>query len=154
MTTIHGSDWDLFADISAITRWIDSANGDVAEDDAMRVMKIGEEYGEAVAAYIGMTGQNPRKGKTHTQADLCKELADIAITALCAIAHFTNNNPAVTQAFLASKITEIITRSNIPPYMGGQWNPIDGFQPLERVSAYPDRDNSAIHECDSYESTD
>jgi len=28
---------------------------------------------------------------------------------------------------------------NIPlTYYGGQWNPTDGFQPLDRVSPYPD----------------
>jgi NTP pyrophosphatase (non-canonical NTP hydrolase) len=112
--------WDMFGDVAAITQWLDKANGSIPEDDAIRIMKLSEEIGEVVSAYIGMTGQNPRKGFTHTQADLCRELADVAITAMCAIAHFTRSgygtyDPTVTRAFLASKITEIIKRSDIPP---------------------------------------
>jgi hypothetical protein len=114
MSAIHGSDWDLFADIRAINAWIDNANPRNAHEDSMRVMKIGEEYGEAVAAYIGMTGQNPRKGITHTEHDLLNELADVAITALCAMEHFTGQTE-VTRALLASKISKILIRANIPP---------------------------------------
>lgn len=130
---MSNTDWDMFRDIAAITRWLDTANVNIPEDDAMRVMKIGEEVaeahealalmdianGRAVAAYIGMTGQNPRKGVTHTQTDLCKELADVAITALCALAHFTRKgygtyHPALVRMFVASKIEEIIRRAAIP----------------------------------------
>jgi hypothetical protein len=34
-------------------------------------------------------------------------------------------------------------------YYGGQWNPKDGYQPLERVSAYPIdmTRNGGIHQC-------
>jgi NTP pyrophosphatase (non-canonical NTP hydrolase) len=111
---------DIFRDIVAITQWLDKASGTIPGDDAMRVMKLSEEVGEVVSAYIGMTGQNPRKGITHTQADLCLELADVAITAMCAIAHFTRQgygtyNPNVTRAILASKVADIIKRSDIPP---------------------------------------
>lgn len=79
----------------------------------MRVLKLQEEAGEAAAAYIGMTGQNPRKGVTHTQTDLLNELADVAVTALCAMQHFTQN-ATVTRGMLASKVAGIIARSDIP----------------------------------------
>lgn len=113
----HGDGWDIFADIARINAWLDMSNtGMLADhDNAMRVMKITEEAGEAVAAYIGMTGQNPRKGVTHTPDDLAAELADVAITALCALQHFTQNT-AVTRMHLASKIAGIIKRSDIPVY--------------------------------------
>lgn len=52
----------------------------------LRVMKIGEEFGEAIEALIGMRGWNPRKGVTHTLEDLEDELADVLITAWMALA--------------------------------------------------------------------
>lgn len=106
--------WNLFADIADITAWLDESNPTGPHEDSMRVMKIGEEFGEAVAAYIGMVGQNPRKGVTHTQADLLAELADVAVTALCAMQHFTQN-ATVTRGMLAAKVSGIIARSNIQP---------------------------------------
>jgi hypothetical protein len=127
MSTPNHGDWDLFGDIARINHWIESANGPSQHEDSMRVLKIGEEigeafetlapvnvaYGRAVAAYIGMTGQNPRKGVTHTSLDLLRELADVAVTALCAMEHFTGS-PEITRGLLASKITEIIVRAGIP----------------------------------------
>jgi hypothetical protein len=80
---------DLFTAVATINAWFEAHNGSSPHEDAMRVMKIGEEFGEAVEAYIGMTGQNPRKGVTHSLDDLLLELADVAISALCAIQHFT-----------------------------------------------------------------
>jgi NTP pyrophosphatase (non-canonical NTP hydrolase) len=59
--------------------------------DHVRVEKIQEEAGEAIAALIGMYGLNPRKGVTNTKDDVLKELADVVITALCAMQHFTKN---------------------------------------------------------------
>lgn len=101
------------AQIGEIARWIDQSNAksgiDSTHDDSMRVMKVGEEFGEVIAAYIGMTGQNPRKGVTHTKADLLAELADVAVTALCAIQHFTQNEDA-TQAVFTDKLDFIIKR--------------------------------------------
>jgi hypothetical protein len=106
--------WDVFADIAVINTWLDRSNASMnsEHDDSMRVMKIGEEFGEAVAAYIGMTGQNPRKGVTHTQADLLAELADVAVTALAAIQHFTGN-PVISRAVMASKIAGIMKRAKL-----------------------------------------
>ncbi|MFF5076806.1 hypothetical protein ACFY36_07125 [Actinoplanes sp. NPDC000266] len=51
-----------------------------------RILKVTEEAGEAAAAWIGLLGQNPRKGVTHTRDDVAAELADVAFTALVAIA--------------------------------------------------------------------
>ncbi|MCP2342971.1 MazG-like family protein [Actinomadura rupiterrae] len=45
------------------------------------ILKITEELGEAVQAYIGVTGQNPRKGVHSTRDDVQKELSDVIITA-------------------------------------------------------------------------
>lgn len=113
MSRVDPGTWDMFADIAAINAWIENANGASEHEDSMRVMKVGEEYGEAVAAYIGMTGQNPRKGVTHSKTDLLMELADVTVTALCAMQHFTGNTE-ITRGMLAAKIQSIITRSGIP----------------------------------------
>lgn len=104
--------WDLFRDIADITRWLDTSNEPSPHEDSMRVLKITEEAGEAASAYIGMVGQNPRKGVTHTLDDLLSELSDVVITALCAMQHFTQD-AAVTRASLARKAESIISRSNI-----------------------------------------
>jgi len=106
------TDWNLFADVADITAWLDNSNPTGPHEDAMRVLKLLEEAGEAAAALIGVQGQNPRKGVTHTQDDLLNELADVAITALCAMQHFTHDE-TVTRAYLAAKVHGIITRSGI-----------------------------------------
>ena len=56
-------------------------------------MKIAEEAGEAVAAYIGMTGANPRKGTTATPDELAGELCDVVLAALVALATVTGGTP-------------------------------------------------------------
>jgi NTP pyrophosphatase (non-canonical NTP hydrolase) len=99
----------LFAAVTAITAWLDGANPTSPHEDSMRVLKLVEEAGEAGAAYIGMVGQNPRKGVTHTRDDLLDELADVAITALCAIEHFTQD-PEETRDVVMAKTADIIER--------------------------------------------
>jgi hypothetical protein len=48
-------------------------------------MKIAEEAGGAVAACIGMTGQNPRKGVIASPDELSGELCDVVLTALTTV---------------------------------------------------------------------
>ncbi|MFG2358589.1 MazG-like family protein [Streptomyces sp. NPDC048521] len=55
----------------------------------LRVLKLSEEVGEVAEAIIGTTGQNPRKGITHTWEDVQSELCDVAITALVALRTLT-----------------------------------------------------------------
>ena len=149
MSKTDPRDWDMFRDISAITRWLDAANPNVPGDSAMRVLKISEEIreayeilgniaianGRAATAYIGYTGQNPRKGITHSDSDLCMELADVAITALCAIAHFTGNNPDIVRAYVAAKISGIIGRADIPPLPEELCDPIIPDPTVSRLAA-------------------
>jgi hypothetical protein len=74
-----------------LSDWIDnSASNSLRDTEAKlwgRVSKIGEEFGETIAALIGATGQNPRKGITHDLSDVRKELLDVAVTALGAVEH-------------------------------------------------------------------
>lgn len=60
--------------------------------DWARVAKLSEETGEAVAELILATGQNPRKGiDDDAIIRLQNELADVALTAIYAIQHFTKD---------------------------------------------------------------
>jgi NTP pyrophosphatase (non-canonical NTP hydrolase) len=65
--------------------WLDTANGTGEPELTCRILKVTEEAGEAAGAWIGVLGQNPRKGVTHSREDVAAELADVAITALVAI---------------------------------------------------------------------
>lgn len=78
----------------------------------MRVLKLIEEAGEAAAAYIGMVGQNPRKGVTHTRQDLVDELVDVAATALCAIYHFVPDEIALREVVVV-KLMKTLARSSL-----------------------------------------
>lgn len=103
---------DLYRSIGAVTDWLDTSNLNTPHEDSMRVLKLVEEAGEAAAAYIGMVGQNPRKGVTHTREQFLDELADVAITALCAIQHFTGNE-AETSMTVSRKLVAMLDRIGI-----------------------------------------
>ncbi|MEU5429967.1 hypothetical protein AB0H73_30840 [Streptomyces olivoreticuli] len=89
--------WPIAARIAVA---LNRANGAGEHETAMRLLKVSEEAGEAAAAYIGMTGQNPRKGTTHTPADLADELCDVIIAAAVALHAFTPSPAAVLDAKL------------------------------------------------------
>ncbi|TDC37575.1 MazG-like family protein [Micromonospora sp. KC213] len=65
--------------------WLDAANGTGQAELTCRMLKLTEEAGEVATAWIGLLGQNPRKGVTHTRDDVAAELADVVFTALVAI---------------------------------------------------------------------
>ncbi|MGN9786622.1 MazG-like family protein [Nonomuraea sp. ZG12] len=94
--------WDHLA---AALAWLDAANPRTDHEISMRILKITEEAGEVASAYIGMTGQNPRKGVTHTLHDLSGELCDVLITALVALATITGDTDTA-QAALDRHLTE------------------------------------------------
>jgi len=87
---LHVCVWDHVARTVA---WLDAANGRGPHEIAVRVMKIAEETGEAVSAYIGLTGENPRKGVTAHPDDLAAELCDVVLAALIALATITGGTP-------------------------------------------------------------
>ncbi|MFE7174245.1 MazG-like family protein [Streptomyces sp. NPDC057616] len=87
--------WPIATRIAAA---LNTANGTGEHETAMRLIKVVEEAGEASAAYIGTTGQNPRKGITHTLADVADELCDVIIAAAVALHSFTTHPPAVLDA--------------------------------------------------------
>jgi len=65
--------------------------------DWARISKVAEELGEAIDAFIGVTGQNPRKGKYGSEQDLYDELADVALTALYGLQHFVKDRNRTMQ---------------------------------------------------------
>ncbi|MFD0305079.1 hypothetical protein [Streptomyces sp. NPDC127119] len=83
-----------------IATTLNEANGTDDKEISTRLLKVTEEAGEAAAAYIGMTGQNPRKGITHSRADVADELCDVIIAATVALHSFTDVAPAVLDAKL------------------------------------------------------
>lgn len=101
--------------IEFIDDWLDSSvdeeyiNQPMAQDWA-RISKVIEELGEAVSNYIGVTGQNPRKGVYSTTRDVNEELADTAWTAIFAIQHFTKDAEK-TATILAQRLDRIYARA-------------------------------------------
>ena len=71
--------------VKASVCWLDGHHGNDRQQQTMRILKVTEEAGEVAQAWIGFTGQNPRKGVTHTDREVADELADVALTALVAI---------------------------------------------------------------------
>lgn len=78
------TDWEA---ILALKAWLDRSQHLPDEvEHLVRVLKLTEEAGEVAEAYIGMVGQNPRKGVTHTMEDVRKELCDVIATGMMALA--------------------------------------------------------------------
>jgi hypothetical protein len=83
--------------IKAVDEWLDAGVADHFKDqplaqDWARVAKIAEEAGEAIAELILSTGQNPRKPlDSEAGARMLHEMADVALTAILGIQHFTKD---------------------------------------------------------------
>jgi NTP pyrophosphatase (non-canonical NTP hydrolase) len=78
-------DAEILRAVRAAVAWLDAHQGIGPEQQTIRMLKLVEEAGEAARAWIGVIGQNPRRGVTHTVDDVAAELADTALTALVAI---------------------------------------------------------------------
>lgn len=102
----------------AISRWIDESPRYQEESqttvDLWRVTKLAEEAGEAVSALFGAMGENPRKGCTHSRADVEYELLDVAVTALGAVAHGHGNQDVDPIALLLAHIDKVYDRAGRP----------------------------------------
>ena len=85
----------LWATAGRAAGWLAATNGMSSNETAMQLMKITEEAGEVTAAYIGMTGQNPRKGVTHSRDDVAAELCDVILAAATALHRFADDPAAV-----------------------------------------------------------
>ncbi|MGP9846265.1 MazG-like family protein [Brachybacterium sp. 107] len=105
---------DLSRGIAALSTWIDEGNRDRNPEAATwaRLAKITEEAGEVVAAQIGATGQNPRKGVTHSEEDVQEELLDVALTALAALEHLRGHDERSIELF-ADKLGRTLQRAGL-----------------------------------------
>ncbi|MGW3283154.1 MazG-like family protein [Streptomyces sp. NPDC001002] len=93
---------DLWADIDDLWTWLEANRPiDGKEGMLLRMLKLSEEVGEVAEAVIGATGQNPRKGITHTWDDVQAELCDVVITALVALRTLTPDTREVFAHHLA-----------------------------------------------------
>lgn len=76
---------DLFAAIPTLVAWHDAHAGRDREQLGLRIAKAGQEAGEAMDAWFGHVGNNPRKGVYACLDDVVDELADTVLAALIAI---------------------------------------------------------------------
>jgi len=93
---VDGDMWDA---VEALAARLDTY-GDlpVQQRRLLQLLKITEEAGEVAQAVIGATGQNPRKGFSHTWEDVQAEVCDVVITALVALVRLT---PEARRVFAA-----------------------------------------------------
>ncbi|TXS45103.1 hypothetical protein EAO75_19550 [Streptomyces sp. uw30] len=97
---------DLWAAIDDLWTWLDADQPVGGQEGLLlRLLKLSEEVGEVSEAVIGATGQNPRKGVTHTWEDVQGELCDVVITALVALRTLTPDTREVFSRHLA-RVTE------------------------------------------------
>ncbi|MFF0225522.1 MazG-like family protein [Streptomyces sp. NPDC004629] len=106
---------DLWTAVEELWAWLEAHDGQDGHDRSrtvlLRVLKLSEEVGEVAQAVIGATGQNPRKGVSHTWEDVRAELCDVVITALVALRTLT---PDAREKF-TRHLTRVTTRSLTPP---------------------------------------
>lgn len=92
----------LWTGVEDLWAWVDTNRPlDGREGLLLRILKLSEEVGEVSEAVIGVTGQNPRKGVTHTWDDVQAELCDVVITALIALRTLTPDAQEVFTRHLA-----------------------------------------------------
>ncbi|MGW4891417.1 MazG-like family protein [Kitasatospora sp. NPDC004240] len=80
----------IWESVEHVVAWLDEESELAPEQERLlRILKLSEEVGEVGQAVIGATGQNPRKGVTHTWEDVQDELCDVVFSALIALRTLT-----------------------------------------------------------------
>lgn len=98
--------WD---GVHKLREWLDSEDQAAAGDvKLLRVLKIGEEFGEVAEAITGALGANPRKGNSHTWRDVEKELADLIVTGMVALATITPDAEKVLEDHLGHLVQRVL----------------------------------------------
>lgn len=103
--------WDS---IYRFVAWLDRENGRDQAEVHTRIMKLTEENGEVIEAYFGMLGINKRKGVTHTNDELCMELADVILSAAIALATVAERDPAEIVAEKLAVLADRARRGGVP----------------------------------------
>ncbi|MFD5816914.1 MazG-like family protein, partial [Streptomyces sp. NPDC127038] len=94
---------DPWPTIDLLYAWLEAERAHGGREGLLlRVLKLSEEVGEVAQAVIGATGQNPRKGVSHTWDDVRSELCDVVITAMVALRTLAPDAREVFAAHLAS----------------------------------------------------
>ena len=90
-------DQSAWETVDRLVAWLDRGSELPADTKTLlQILKITEEAGEVAEAVIGVTGQNPRKGHSHTWRDVESELCDVIVTAMVAL---TRVNPRARELF-------------------------------------------------------
>ncbi|WP_055698972.1 MULTISPECIES: MazG-like family protein [Streptomyces] len=101
---------DPWETVGRLYEWLDSHNERAPQEALLlRMLKLSEEVGEVAQAVIGATGQNPRKGTTHSWEDVQAELCDVVVTAMVALRTLT---PEARDVF-AEHLRRVDARSKI-----------------------------------------
>ncbi|MFD9684774.1 MazG-like family protein [Kitasatospora sp. NPDC059088] len=92
----------IWESVDHLVAWLDNQSTQSPQEERLlRLLKLSEEIGEVGAAVIGATGQNPRKGVTHTWEDVQHELCDVVFSALVALRTLTPDAARVFDERLA-----------------------------------------------------
>lgn len=111
----HHAPENLFdAALIALSKWLDGAlsGRDLEAITLHRLIKVAEEGGEVVSAFIGYSGSNPRKGVTNGLDKVLDELLDVAVTVLGAYEHLDGHR-GHARAELDRKIIAVATRAGL-----------------------------------------
>ncbi|MFI6283420.1 MazG-like family protein [Streptomyces sp. NPDC051018] len=105
-------DTPIWPTVDRLRGWLDEASTRPAEQELLlRMLKLSEEVGEVAEAVVGATGQNPRKGRTHTWQDVESELCDVILTAMVALRTLTPEAERVFTAHLGKVATRALGRN-------------------------------------------
>ncbi|MCM2392909.1 MazG-like family protein [Streptomyces albipurpureus] len=98
-----------WARVELLKDWLDreAVVAEAGDVKLLRVLKIGEEYGEVAQALHGALGANPRKGFSHTWQDVEKELCDVIVTSMVALATITPDG----EKLLDDRLRHLVARS-------------------------------------------
>ncbi|MCO8272833.1 MazG-like family protein [Actinoplanes sp. TRM 88003] len=116
-------------------------NSDLAglPETLCRALKVQEEAGEMAQAVIGVLGQNPRKGVTHTWDDVVAEAIDVVMSALVFAETVTREHLEYTLADrLAGRLEQLARRaaaSGAPDLQPADNEPADDDGPDTRRAA-------------------
>lgn len=77
---------------------------------AGQIMYLAEQVGKVGRAYVGMIGQNPRKGVTHDRWDVVRALCDVVCTTFMVLRAFTRD----PEQHFAEHLDKVAARSLSP----------------------------------------
>jgi NTP pyrophosphatase (non-canonical NTP hydrolase) len=93
----------LWRSVDDLWTWLEAESPAAGREALLlRMLKLSEEVGEVAEAVIGVIGQNPRKGVTHTWDDVRAELCDVALTALVALRTLTPDARGAFESHVAA----------------------------------------------------